>query len=158
MIFVTVGTQLAFDRLISAVDNWASRAQGIEVHAQIGPSSFKPRHLHYSEFLTPQEADILFRKSSLIVAHAGMGSILTALRYKKPILIMPRKASQGEHRNEHQISTAKWLCGRPGVTVAWSEEELCFALDRRESLHSGAGISDYASTELVSRLKSFIQE
>jgi UDP-N-acetylglucosamine transferase subunit ALG13 len=99
----------------------------------------------------------LFRSSSLIVAHAGMGSILTALRHKKPILIMPRKASLGEHRNDHQMATAKWLGSRPGVSVAWNEKELQSVLDNHKELNSGAGISDFASPELIQNLKSFIR-
>lgn len=156
MIFVTVGTQLSFDRMVDAVDSWAAQAQGIEIHAQIGPSALKPKHVAYSAFLKPQEADALFRKSTLIVAHAGMGSILTALRYKKPILIMPRKAALGEHRNDHQMATAKWLGSRPGVSVAWDEKELQEILNNRSQLNSGGGISDFASPELINNLKSFI--
>ncbi len=37
MIFVTVGEQLPFDRLVRAVDEWAA-ASGKEVFAQIGNS------------------------------------------------------------------------------------------------------------------------
>jgi UDP-N-acetylglucosamine transferase subunit ALG13 len=157
VIFVTVGTQLAFDRMVSAVDSWAAQAPGIEIHAQIGPSDLKPKNLKFSAFLKPQDADALFRSSSLIVAHAGMGSILTALRHKKPILIMPRKASLGEHRNDHQMATAKWLGSRPGVSVAWNEKELQSVLDNHKELNSGAGISDFASPELIQNLKSFIR-
>ena len=63
MIFVTVGTQLAFDRLVSAVDTWASTAGGDEVFAQIGPSALQPKRLKYKDFVSPADADELFRSA-----------------------------------------------------------------------------------------------
>lgn len=157
MIFLTVGTQLPFDRLVSAVDTWAQQHPDVEVIGQIGPSSLSPSHMRSSQFLNPKEADGLFRKASLVVAHAGMGSILTALKYRKPILIVPRKAQLGEHRNEHQMATAKWLQTRPGVFVAWDTVELAKSLDARQDLTSG-DISDFASADFTEKLRQFMLE
>jgi len=157
VIFVTVGTQLAFDRLVNTVDAWAAAYPDLEVFGQIGPSSLQPQHMAFSSFLSPPEVDKLFRRATLVVAHAGMGSILSALRYKKPILIMPRKAALGEHRNDHQLATAKWLGDRPGVTVAWDEQQLSASLSQRDLLSAGSGISDFASDELIQRLGAFIR-
>ena len=39
MIFVTVGTQLAFDRMIKAVDEWAGARGRTDVFAQVGPAA-----------------------------------------------------------------------------------------------------------------------
>lgn len=156
MIFVTVGTQLAFDRLVRAVDLWIGNNPGEKAFAQIGPADYQPLHLESKDFVPPDRADALFREAELIVSHAGMGSILTALKYKKPILIMPRKAALGEHRNDHQLATAKWLGSKPGVTVAWEPEEVVRLLDARRSMRGGDGISEFASPELISNLKKFI--
>lgn len=156
MIFVTVGTQLAFDRLVQAVDAWVGNNPGERAYAQIGPATFQPHNMESSDFVRPDEADALFREADLIVSHAGMGSILTALKYKKPILIMPRKAALGEHRNDHQLATAKWLGTKPGVTVAWEAEDVSGLLDARCDLRGGDGISDFASPELIANLKKFI--
>ncbi|WP_374511646.1 glycosyltransferase [Niveibacterium sp.] len=156
MILVTVGTQLAFDRLVGAVDEWASKQRGVEVFAQVGPSRMRFDHLQTRAFVPPDEANDLFQRADLIVSHAGMGSILTALKYRKPILIMPRKAGLGEHRNDHQLATAKWLGTRPGVTVAWEASDVARLIDARSELQSGGGIPDFASAELIDRLKSFI--
>lgn len=155
MIFVTVGTQLSFDRLIAAVDDWAGHHPEIEVVAQVGPTELQPRHMKFSSFLSPDKADNYFARASLIVSHAGMGSILTALKYQKPILIMPRRASLAEHRNEHQMATAKWFSNKPGITVAWETIDLAQKLDFRDGLSAGEEISDDASPELIVRLKSY---
>lgn len=156
MILVTVGTQLAFDRLIKAVDAWVGCHPGERAFAQIGPADFQPCHMESKDFVPPDQADALFREAELIVSHAGMGSILTALKYRKPILIMPRKAGLGEHRNDHQMATAKWLGGKPGVTVAWEVEDIGRLLDDRANMKVGEGISASASPELIKNLKNFI--
>lgn len=156
MIFVTVGTQLAFDRLIAAVDDWSGNHPAVKVFAQIGPAGKLPKHMNFADFVAPDAADALFMEASLIVSHAGMGSILTALKYRKPILIMPRRANLGEHRNDHQLATAKWLGSTPGVTVAWDEKEIGTLLDSREMLSGGAGISESASPELIQQLRAYI--
>lgn len=156
MIFVTVGTQLSFDRLIVAIDQWAANNPSEKVFAQIGPAKYTPQHIEYSDFVAPNKADELFRQASLIVSHAGMGSILTALKYRKPILIMPRHANLGEHRNDHQLATAKWLGSTPGVIVAKDENEVSDLLNNRQKLNSGSAISDFASPDLIRHLKEFI--
>lgn len=156
MILVTVGTQLAFDRLVEAVDLWLERNPSEKAFAQIGPAEYRPQHLESQDFVRPDQADLLFSKADLIVSHAGMGSILTALKYKKPILIMPRRAALGEHRNDHQLATAKWLGGKPGVTVAWEADDVARFLDDRANLRGGEGISEFASPELIANLKNFI--
>ena len=43
MIFVTVGTDGPFDRLISTVDQWAGENGRSDVVAQVGRSTLEPR-------------------------------------------------------------------------------------------------------------------
>ena len=42
----------------------------------------------------------------VVIAHDEMGSIITALEMGKPIVVMPRRAELGEHRNDHQVAAA----------------------------------------------------
>ncbi|AOL93009.1 glycosyltransferase [Porphyrobacter sp. LM 6] len=63
-------------------------------------------------------------RSRLIVSHAGIGTILTAARFAKPIVLIPRRAALEEHRNDHQLATVAQLATRPGILVARDETEL----------------------------------
>ena len=153
MIFVTVGTQLAFDRLTRAVDQWAALNPQESIVGQIGPGTYLPTCFKHQAFVSPSEANALFSSADFIVAHAGMGSILSALRYRRPILIMPRRAALGEHRNDHQLATARWLGGRPGVHVAADERELLVLLDRRKTLVAGGEISEFAPPAFTDRIR-----
>lgn len=156
MIFVTIGTQLPFNRLIKAVDAWAENNPSVKIFAQIGPDASVPRFMGHVEFVPPSQVAVLMNEAELIVSHAGMGSVLTALRYQRPILIMPRKASLGEHRNDHQMATARWLSDRPGVTVCWEEMDLAKLLDNRHKQSTGPQLSEFATGSLVEKLQAFI--
>lgn len=123
MIFVTVGEQLPFDRLIRTVDDWASDS-GYEVFAQIGDSDLTPSNIQYKQFLSPEEFKEKFVSAEVIVAHAGMGTIITALELNKPIIVMPRQAALGEHRNDHQFATAKRFLKLNYISVAFDEDGL----------------------------------
>jgi exopolysaccharide biosynthesis glucuronosyltransferase PssE len=156
VIFVTVGTQLAFDRLIRTVDSWAADERRPPVFAQIGPSSLTPRYVEHARFIGPEECAERMREATAIVAHAGMGTILTALELGTPLLVMPRKASFGEHRNDHQLATARRFAELGRVHVAYDEVELPRCLDELQHAAAQPRISRYASDELVSELRAFI--
>ena len=134
VIFVTVGTQLPFDRLVRPVDAWAARTGRRDILAQIGPSKLRPQAVEYRPFLSPAEFSRHFASAELVIAHAGMGSILSAMSQGKPILVMPRRASLNEHRNDHQLATARRFKEMGRVLVAMDEQELDAQLSRVESI------------------------
>lgn len=158
MILVTVGTELPFDRMVRVVDDWASENGRKDVFAQIGEGGKEPLHIRHVKFLTPPEFRKYFKTARVIVSHAGMGTILSALYYGKPILIMPKKASLGEHRNEHQTATARRMMEISGVNVAFDETELRYLLDRLDNLAIPRKIGQTASTDLLEGLHAFIHQ
>ena len=136
MIFVTVGGQLPFDRLVRAVDEWAKERGRDDVFAQIGASENPPAHIQWERFLSPPEFKARARDADVIIAHAGMGSILTALELGKPIVVMPRRAHLGEHRNDHQWATMNHLGEGVEIVRAADESQLVGFLERLEELRS----------------------
>ncbi|MCU1089528.1 hypothetical protein K7565_19080 [Stenotrophomonas maltophilia] len=124
MILVTVGTQFGFDRLIQWMDSWALLNPGIDVYAQIGAGAYKPVHMRWAREIPPSEFPSTVARAKLIVSHAGMGTIISARLSSKNIVIVPRLASLGEHRNEHQLATARRFSDLPGCRVAESQEQL----------------------------------
>jgi UDP-N-acetylglucosamine transferase subunit ALG13 len=157
VIFVTVGTQLPFDRLIGAVDAWAGERQGHAVFAQSGPSHLASRHIESRRLISPAECRERMLRADAIVAHAGMGTILTALELGKPLLVMPRSAALGEHRNDHQLATARRFAELGSVSVAFDEHELPAKLDELGRLAGGTRISPYAPEPFVTALRAFIE-
>lgn len=130
MIFVTVGTQLPFDRLLKSVEKWAESHQGEEIIIQSGTSGFVSAHCKIRNHILPEEWDELLGNSDLVISHAGMGTILKCLDHEKPVIIMPRKFDLGEVRNNHQVATAEKLKGHSGIFVVDSEKQLFDAIDK----------------------------
>lgn len=123
MIFVTVGTQLSFDRLIAAMDDYAAQS-GEEVIAQVGAEGGTWAHLDSRAMLSPSEFVTMFSRARVVVAHAGVGTILSAKRYRRPLIVVPRRLIYGEHRNDHQLAMARALKHVEGIHLAWQVEEI----------------------------------
>jgi len=156
LIFVTVGSELAFDRMLSVIDTWAAECKE-DVVAQIGPSELCPAYIRYKQFLSPDEFNQHVRDCSVMVAHAGMGSILTAMQQCRPIIIMPRRVKFLETRSDHQVATAEQLKHRAGIYAAMNESELKEQLEKIHTLSAGNAVSPYASDELLAAISRFIE-
>lgn len=129
MIFTTVGTQLPFDRLLRGVDGWAARNPNVPVAAQVGVSKSRFTNIQTVSHLSQAEFQDHLKAARLVVAHAGMGTILSAVELGLPVILMPRRAKFGEHRNNHQQDTANEMARLSNVTVVQDGECLHQALD-----------------------------
>lgn len=145
-IFLTVGSMLPFDRLVQAVDSWAGLHPDAEVFAQIGTTSFVPRNMRWQAMVSPDEYRAQFANCDLVVSHVGMGTVITAFECDKPLLMLARRPELQEVTSNHQLATAQWLVGRPGIAVVESEEQIA------------AGIADCVGAVGVSRIDTGTQQ
>ena len=157
MIFVTVGSSMSFDRLVRAVDEWAGLQGRADVFAQIGQSDYRPKYITFVQFMDPPEFRERVRSASLVVAHAGMGSIITALELGKLIVVMPRREHLGETRSDHQLATAKHFEQLPNIVVAYDESELPSKIDQAETLPLANQDPPNTSPRLISTVHDFIE-
>ena len=193
MIFVTVGSQLGFDRMVGAVAAWA-RTRGTGMHAadmhgtgmhgtgmhgtgmhgtgmhaaegtaaegtgiffQTGATKIDLAGFAHMPVLSAEEIRRKFDEATLVVAHAGTGTIIECMLRGKPVIVMPRSASLHETRNDHQFATARRFQARGGVFVAWDETELAALLDRASTLTGGAAIQAHADQRLLDALRAFV--
>ena len=156
MIFVSVGTQLPFPRMLEIINKWSGGfGREINVVAQTADSSIYPSIECY-DFLPASEFNSYIESASLIVSHAGMGNILTALEREKPIVIFAREAALGEHRNDHQLATAKKFENHSLVRVVSDFEEFYNVMSDEEFIHGGHAES-YKESKL-SQLNSYLTE
>jgi UDP-N-acetylglucosamine transferase subunit ALG13 len=160
MIFATVGTQLPFDRLLAGLDSWAALNPGIPILAQTGRTARTFAHIDAVRDLDQTAFRARFTEARLVVAHAGMGTILSATELGKPIILMPRLARFGEHRNDHQRDTAAEMARLSNVTVVEDGEALHAALDAARA-RGFAFASDIpgtaeAAATLIAALRDFV--
>lgn len=155
MIFVVVGTQGPFDRLIRPIDEWAAQTGRADVYAQIGRRAWKPSNLKWVEQLDASEFRSSAERAEVVISHAGMGTILTALELRKPILIMPRRAALGEQRNDHQLATARQLGALGLATVANDASELAAWLQHLDQLRVPHRDREQELSRLLDTLRRF---
>ncbi|MCZ2836037.1 glycosyltransferase [Modestobacter sp. VKM Ac-2985] len=62
-------------------------------------------------------------EADLVIGHAGVGTALMAMQAGKLPLLLPRRASRGEHTDDHQVQLAAYLESR-GLAVTCEAEEL----------------------------------
>lgn len=159
MIFVTTGTQEPFDRLLTIIEKFSEKVNE-KIVVQAKTVMKLPANVEVYDFLSPQDYDYFFSSSRLIISHAGMGSIISALYKSRPIIVFPRIASLGEHRNEHQLATAKKMKDENMVRVAFSEEELLSMLEelvKQEIIEPLSAVGPFASGQLIKSLDNFMQ-
>lgn len=158
MIFVTVGTQMTFDRLVRAVDEWAGAVGRTDVFAQVGAGGFQPRHCEWREMIEPAEHRRRLENATLVIGHAGMGTIISALELGVPLIVMPRRADLREHRNDHQLATARRFEELGKVTVAYDERSLRTQLDQLDRIQARSGIEAGAAEPLIGVIRQFVEE
>ncbi|WP_343614059.1 glycosyltransferase [Novosphingobium sp.] len=156
MILLSVGTQLPFDRLVSTVDAWAARRPDVEVFAQIGPSSYAPKAMKSEAFIDPDRFRTLQAQCSLMISHAGIGSIINAMEMRKPIIILPRDHLRGEHRNGHQMSTVQRFRHLPGVYAARDQEHLVELLEQIDTLQPCELLPSQAPDDFITGMRDYI--
>lgn len=158
MIFVTTGTQLPFDRLIDAMDAVAAERDE-PVIAQAGAETLahpdRWPHLELHGQLSPPRFAALFAEARVVVGHAGMGTLLAADTHCKPLILLPRQHALGEHRNDHQMATARHVADLPGVHVAWEADALP-ALLARTDLAPVVLDDSPRKAELIAGLRGFL--
>lgn len=149
---------MAFDRLVQALDEWAGRQQQpVDVLAQVGQSTYPARHIRTVDSLSPAEFRQTCATARLIVAHAGMGSVLTALELARPLVLLPRRGDLQETRNDHQMATARWLAAREGIWVAEDAFDLGPCIDRALSTPAKLeAIDQQATSPLLDAIDRFL--
>jgi UDP-N-acetylglucosamine transferase subunit ALG13 len=157
VIFATVGVQLPFDRLVRTLDDWATRRNREDVIAQVGASHYAAKTIECHAVMAPEVFRSMVERAELVVAHAGMGSIITAFELGKPIIVLPRLAALGEHRNDHQLATSRRMAIHPTLSVAADEHDLVRMLDEFRAPDVSAAIASHASDRLLSELAGFIR-
>mgnify|MGYP005817213323 CR=1 FL=1 len=157
MIFVTVGSMYPFDRLIAAADAWAAANPGVAMLAQIGTGT-PPRNMRWGQRMDQDSFAETVRDAEVVVAHAGMGTVITAGRFARPLVILPRHVALGEHATEHQVATADWLRGRPGIFVADTADDLgpCISEARAMNAEAIPMLEPDAPGEFLARVRAWI--
>ena len=87
MIFGVAGTQLGFPRLMRYFEALAVELDE-QVVVQTAQPGYAPAMFTARAFMPPGEFDAHVRGASVVVGHAGIGTILAARRFARPLVIV----------------------------------------------------------------------
>lgn len=158
MIFVAVGTQFSFNRLVQYMDDWAGSDQNTNneaVLAQVSDGDYQAKNIETQPFMDGEQYNANIRKASVFVSHAGMGNIISAREQQTPIIVINRQFKLGEHRNDHQADGIKWMGKLDGVYTASTQEELYAHLHNIDQLKK-ANSNIVGSEKLSNYIADFI--
>ena len=158
-IFASVGTRFPMDRLMCSLDVAIQSQSNILVTAQVGDSRFSSPRIKTNQQTSASEFETAVKNCDIFVSHAGMGHVLLAAKFNKPLIIMPRLASLKEHINDHQTGTAEALEHRPLISVVHNAKELELAILRfLDPLWSNnhSQINEESRIRLIESVKTFI--
>jgi UDP-N-acetylglucosamine--N-acetylmuramyl-(pentapeptide) pyrophosphoryl-undecaprenol N-acetylglucosamine transferase len=121
-VVVTVGTMpFPFPRLLDRLA--AVLPPDAEVLWQTGADTARDRSGRHRVRVPAAELEAAMRRADLVVAHAGVGSALTALQAGAFPVLVPRSAHHGEHVDDHQLQIGRALAER-GLALCVAPEEL----------------------------------
>ncbi|WP_380784248.1 glycosyltransferase [Sphingomonas sp. R86520] len=158
MIFASVGSMLPFDRLTRAVDAWAGENPKTRVLIQIGSGVYEPQYAEWTRMM-PHEVYLKHMTDCrLFVAHVGIGSILQALELGRQMLMLPRRASLGEHTTDHQLDTATKFHHTAGLAIVDDTPSLHLAMSKllASPLSNADRLSSFAPESMTNKIRDFL--
>jgi UDP-N-acetylglucosamine--N-acetylmuramyl-(pentapeptide) pyrophosphoryl-undecaprenol N-acetylglucosamine transferase len=137
VVVVLGASRFGFRRLVDAVR--AALPRDASVLWQTGSTDISDLQdepgVTWRPFLPGDELLSAMRRADLVIAHAGVGAALTAMRAGHAPVLVARRAEHGEHIDDHQLQVAAAL-GDAGLAFptsadGLSPDELAGAMARR---------------------------
>lgn len=162
MIFVTVGSRYyPFDRLFKKLDELCEAGVLKEpVFAQVGLSTYEPKHYEFVKYLSPEEFDKKIAEANIVVCHGASGSIVKALKAQKTVIGVSRLRRYKEHINDHQVQCNEAFA--EGRHIVMADPELTNLAECFNGIYSGeTKIVPWSNKDpmaIINMVDNFIQE
>lgn len=119
MIFVTLGTHYQpFTRLLKALACLTSEHALVVQHGHTPIVPLGPR-VSWHAFMDYPEVQRYMGAASVVICHAGVGSIITAARSGPVPIVVARLAAYGEHVDGHQSDIVRALAARQAIVPCY---------------------------------------
>ena len=136
MILVVLGTQdKRFERLLKVVEEAID--QGVikeEVMVQAGCTVYDSSKMNVVDYVDMTTFEQWMKDCRLLITHGGVGTIMSGLRNKKPVIACARLAKYGEHHNDHQCEIIETFYEKGYLIPLRDGQSLKEALSAAENL------------------------
>jgi len=121
---VALGTEVwPFSR---AIDRVLELLPDADITWQVGVTDHRVDGEQLQRWLPPADLRRAMREADVVIAHAGVGTVLAALGEGKVPVVLPRLEAQREHVDDHQVEVAAMLDGR-SLVVSVDPDALTYA-------------------------------
>ena len=121
---VALGTEVwPFTR---AVDRILELLPDADITWQVGVTDYLRDGEQLQRWLPPSELRHAMHEADVVIAHAGVGTVLAGLGEGKVPVVLPRLEAQREHVDDHQVEVAAML-DRRSLVVSVDPGELTYA-------------------------------
>ena len=133
-IFVTLGTirPYRFDALVDRILTICPADAEFTWQLGVTTRTDLPGDVHIS--MSVEDMDQAITESDFVISHAGVGTALRAMDLGRCAVLVPRRASKGEHVDDHQVQITKALSER-GLAIGKQVTDLTLLdLERASSI------------------------
>jgi UDP-N-acetylglucosamine transferase subunit ALG13 len=125
LILLSLGThQQPFPRALDLIEPLALGGERLLVqHGSTAPRRDMP-NTSWVEFMAFDDLVAAMRSAHSVVCHAGVGTIVTAIRAGHVPVVIPRQPERGEHVDGHQMDIASRYAERGLICCALSDTDL----------------------------------
>ncbi len=151
-VLVALGTdQHPFDRAVDIVGTLRPGNRLVVQHGHTRPRDWPDAEWH--DFLPFETLRTLVRDAAAVVCHGGVGTIMTALSFRRRPVVIARLADRGEHVDDHQLQIVSTLAER-GLVVPLTEHD-----DAEAALASvrGATVDWQSETRLAEAVAAAVE-
>lgn len=147
VIFATVGSHptFEFDRFLRLLES----VPGDDLVVQFGPGRPPANAREAMPWMTYEEILEHMNSASHVISHAGVGTILTAIRAGHVPIVFPRLRRFDETVDDHQLELARALVKTERVVLVEEAVDLASAIQTSPPRGSGSTPNDTALIEAV---------
>jgi UDP-N-acetylglucosamine--N-acetylmuramyl-(pentapeptide) pyrophosphoryl-undecaprenol N-acetylglucosamine transferase len=120
---VALGTEVwPFTR---AIDRVLELLPDADITWQVGVSDYVHQGVQLQRWLPPADLRLAMSEADVVIAHAGVGTVLAGLGEGKVPVVLPRLEAQREHVDDHQVEVAAMLHDR-SLVVSVDPDDLTY--------------------------------
>ncbi|MES1216418.1 MAG: PssE/Cps14G family polysaccharide biosynthesis glycosyltransferase [Bacteroidota bacterium] len=121
---ILLGTfQIEFPRPLKQINDLCIEGKIVEeIIVQNGHTNFESTYFKFMPFIPPDKLDELYDRATIIISHAGSGSILKGVKKGKKVIAIARLKKNAECVDDHQLEILDEFA-RMGYILPWNEND-----------------------------------
>lgn len=133
-VLITTGTaeEYDFSRLLKIIDELCDSQVLLsnDLIVQSNRSTYLPKNFEVHSMFSRAKFEQVLQDADYLISHAGTGSVISALKAEKRVILFPRLAEYGEHIDNHQLEISKVFEEKGFALVAKDKEDLIMCINK----------------------------